>query len=97
MTFNEKIAALKAKMNDRMTKDTPKEELDFIADVNKELDSLQEMNTTLQKEKTDIQEMYIGAIRKTGSSEKPKEETEQKPRTLEEIGAELKAQEDKKK
>ena len=94
MTIKEQVAALKSKMNNRLTKESPKETIDFIAEVNKDLDSLQEKVETLEKEKAEIQEMYIGAVRSSGSKEAPKEEEEKKPRTMEEIGAEIKAKED---
>lgn len=87
--FADKIKALKESFNNRLTKESPKEELDFIAKANEELDSLQQEYDTLKAEKTEIQEMYIGAIRSTGSTTKPEEETPAAPRTLEEIGAEI--------
>lgn len=90
MTFNEKIAALKAKVNDRLNAESPKEQLDFAKLVNEELDSMQADYDSLKAEKTEIQDMYIKSIRTSGSAEKPKEEElEKKPRTLEEIGAEI--------
>lgn len=90
MTFTEKVAALKAKINDRLTKDSPKELLDFTKSVNEELESLQADYETLKAEKTEIQDMYVKSIKTSGSTEKPKEEeADKKPRTLEEIGAEI--------
>ena len=72
------------------TKDSPKEELDFIATANEDLDSLQKDYDGLKAEKSEIQEMYIKSIRTSGSTEKPRDEISEKaPRTLEEIGAEI--------
>ena len=90
MNFNERLKALKESLNNRLTKESPKEELDFIAKANEDLDSLQKDYDGLKAEKSEIQEMYIKSIRTSGSTEMPKEEiSEQAPRTLEEIGAEI--------
>lgn len=89
MEFLKRIQALKESMNNRLTKDSPKEQIDFIAKSNEELDSLQKDYEKLKAEKSEIQDMYIKAIRSAGSTEKPKEETPANPRTLEEIGAEI--------
>lgn len=91
--FNDMMSTLKAKINARMTKESPKEVLDFIAEVNKDLDDMQESYNILSVEKTEIQDMYIKSIRKQGSTELPKEETPATPRTLEEIGADIIAKE----
>ena len=90
MNFNDRLKALKETLNNRLTKDSPKEELDFIAKANEDLDSLQKDYDGLKAEKSEIQEMYIKSIRTSGSTEKPKEDISGKaPRTLEEIGAEI--------
>ena len=89
MEFNEFVKSVKDKVNSLLTKEAPKETIDLVADINKDIDSMQEGYAKLAKDKADIQEMYIDEVKHTGSSEKPKEIEPEKPKTLEEIGQAL--------
>ena len=91
--FTEALARTKELVNSLLTKESPKETIDLVANVNTELDSMKAEHETLAKDKTDIQELYIGLVKKSGSTEKPKEDEPETPKSLEEFGLEAKQKE----
>ena len=89
MSFEDFVKSVKEKVNSLLTKEAPKETIDLVADINKDIDSMQESHAKLAKDKADLQEMYIDQVKHSGSSEKPKEDEPEKPKTFEEIGQAL--------
>ena len=87
--INDLIAKLKESLNATLTKDSSPEDIKRIDGFKSELDGIeQEANKTLQ-EKSEVTELYIKAVKNQGSTDAPKEEVGDNPRTLEEIAIDV--------
>lgn len=88
-TIKQMIDDLKQSLKNTLTKDSSKEDIDRVDGFCKELDNVEQGHNQVVKEKQDITEMYIKAVKNQGTTEKPKEETPTEPRSLEDIAKEV--------
>ena len=94
--INDLIAGFKASLKDGLKPDSSADDIKRIDSLCSKLDEIEsEANTTL-KDKADITDMYIQAVKNQGSVEAPKEDNGEKtPRSLEEIAQEVVAKDNK--
>lgn len=89
-TFSELLQSIKTDIQATINADSSKEQIDKTNDICSNLDELAKTHEGTVTELHDIKDAYIKSIRQSGSSEKPKDETEPpQPRSLESIVADL--------
>lgn len=91
-TFKEILESIKTDIQSTINADSSKEQIDKTNDICSNLDELAKTHEGTVTELHDIKDAYIKSIRSSGSSEKPAEPTDpQKPKSFEEIVADLQA------
>ena len=93
MGYNESREKVKELSHSMLKKESPKEDIDLIANIDKELDAMDADHAKEVKDRQDIQGLYIDLVKKSGNTEKPKEIEEEKPMSLLEIAQEQAKQE----
>ena len=88
-TINELIAKVKGDLKATLTSNSSAEEIKRVDGFVSELDGIEQEANNIIKEKTDITDMYIKAVKNQGSPEQPKDDEDAKPKSLEEIATEV--------
>lgn len=88
-TINELIAKVKENLKATLTSNSSAEEIKRVDGFVSELDGIEQEANNIIKEKSDITDMYIKAVKNQGSTEQAEDEKEAKPKSLEEIGTEV--------
>lgn len=92
MGYKESRATVKELLHSLLKKDSSKEDIDLVANIDKELDIMDADHEKEIKDRQDMQEMYIGLVKKAGNTEQPKGDEPEKPKSLLEIAQEIEAQ-----
>ena len=95
MGYSESREKVKELIHSMLKAESPKEDIDLIASIDKELDAMDADHAKEVKDRQDIQGLYIDLVKKSGNAEKPKEAEEEKPMSLLEIAQEQAKQEKK--
>lgn len=93
MGYNESREKVKELIHSMLKAESPKEDIDLIASIDKELDAMDADHAKEVKDRQDIQGLYIDLVKKSGNTEQPKEVEDEKPKTLLEIAQEQAKQE----
>lgn len=93
MGYNESRVKVKELIHSMLKAESPKEDIDLIANIDKELDAMDADHAKEVKDRQEIQGLYIDLVKKSGNTEKPKDEEESKPMSLLEIAQEQAKQE----
>lgn len=88
-TINELIAKVKENLKATLTSNSSAEEIKRVDGFVSELDGIEQEANNIIKEKSDITDMYIKAVKNQGSPEQAEDEKEAKPKSLEEIATEV--------
>lgn len=88
MGYSESREKVKELIHSKLKADSPKEDIDLIASIDKELDAMDADHAKEVKDRQEIQGLYIDLVKKSGNTEKPKDEHETQPRSLLEIAQE---------
>lgn len=98
--IQELLANLKSTIQGTLSKDSSKEDIDRVNGLTAQIDSISQEADTIIKDKSDITELYVEAMKHQGSKEVVNDgasDAEDKPKSLEEcIQEELAKQDDKK-
>ncbi len=95
MGYNESREKVKELIHSMLKAESPKEDIDLIANIDKELDAMDADHAKEVKDRQDIQGLYIDLVKKSGNTEKPKEIEDEQPKSLLEIAQEQAKQEKK--
>ena len=95
MGYNESREKVKELIHSMLKAESPKEDIDLIANIDKELDAMDADHAKEVKDRQDIQGLYIDLVKKSGNTEKPKDQEDEKPMSLLEIAQEQAKQEKK--
>lgn len=93
MGYSESRERVKELIHSMLKAESPKEDIDLIASIDKELDAMDADHAKEVKDRQDIQGLYIDLVKKSGNTEKPKEIEDEKPKSLLEIAQEQAKQE----
>lgn len=88
MGYSESREKVKNLIHSMLKAESPKEDIDLIADIDKELDAMDADHAKEVKDRQEIQGLYIDLVKKSGNTEKPKDSEETQPRGLLEIAQE---------
>ena len=88
MGYNESREKVKELIHSMLKAESPKEDIDLIANIDKELDAMDADHAKEVKDRQEIQGLYIDLVKKSGNTEKPKDSEETQPRGLLEIAQE---------
>lgn len=89
MAFKDDLQALRGKIQARITKDTPAEEIESLNGIIKDIDSLGASHEQLEIEHAKTKDTLVRMVTSQGNSDKPKDEVfGSKPKTIEECVAE---------
>lgn len=90
MTFKEKIASLKAKLQAKITAESTPEQLEEINDLSSELDEVETNHNAVVTENAKLKDTIVRMVQTQGSSDTPREESGgSKPMTIDEVVAEI--------
>lgn len=76
MGYNESREKVKELIHSMLKAESPKEDIDLIANIDKELDAMDADHAKEVKDRQDIQGLYIDLVKKSGNTEKPKDSEE---------------------
>ena len=93
MGYSESREKVKELIHSMLKAESPKEDIDLIASIDKELDAMDADHAKEVKDRQDIQGLYIDLVKKSGNTQKPKEVEEEKPMSLLEIAQQQAKQE----
>ena len=85
MGYSESRDRVKELIHSMLKAESPKEDIDLIANIDKELDAMDADHAKEVKDRQEIQGLYIDLVKKSGNAEKPKEVEDEKPMSLLEI------------
>lgn len=88
-TINELIAKAKENLKATLSKESSADDIKRIDGFCAELDGIEQEANNIIKEKTDITDMYIKAVKNQGSADQPKDDEDAKPKSLEDIATEV--------
>ena len=88
-TINELIAKVKENLKATITTESSADYIKKVDGFVSELDGIEQEANHIIKEKSDITDMYIKAVKNQGSTEQPKDEEDAKPKSLEDIATEV--------
>lgn len=88
MGYSESREKVKELIHSMLKAESPKEDIDLIANIDKELDAMDADHAKEVKDRQEIQGLYIDLVKKSGNTEKPKDSEETQPRGLLEIAQE---------
>lgn len=88
MGYSESREKVKELIHSMLKAESPKEDIDLIANIDKELDAMDADHAKEVKDRQEIQGLYIDLVKKSGNTEKPKDSGETQPRGLLEIAQE---------
>ena len=88
MGYSESREKVKELIHSMLKVESPKEDIDLIANIDKELDAMDADHAKEVKDRKEIQGLYIDLVKKSGNTEKPKDSDEPQPRGLLEIAQE---------
>ena len=88
MGYSESREKVKELIHSMLKAESPKEDIDLIANIDKELDAMDADHAKEVKDRQEIQGLYIDLVKKSGNTEKPKDAEETQPRSLFEIAQE---------
>ena len=91
MDFKEQLDSIKQRIDGFITKDTPTEQIQELSKLKDDIDGLGTSHQKTLDDYGELKELYIGVVKKTGSSDKPKDDiTDVNGEvSLEKIGAEI--------
>ena len=82
--FKDLLAETKGKINDLLTKDSSKEDIERITEINKSLDSLTESYTAKETELSEMKEMVVNQVKNTGFKPSAQDLQDNNPISVEE-------------
>ena len=88
MGYSESREKVKELIHSMLKAESPKEDIDLIANIDKELDAMDADHAKEVKDRQEIQGLYIDLVKKSGNTEKPKDSEDHQPRGLLEIAQE---------
>ena len=78
-TMKELLQSIKEQSQSLMTSDSPKEFIDKIGEITKNVEAAEAESEKVNSELKDIKDLYIKAVRNEGSDTQPKDEVNPKP------------------
>ena len=88
MGYKESREKVKDLLHSIIKAESPKEDIDLIANIDKELDAMDADHAKEVKDRQEIQGLYIDLVKKSGNTEKPKDSDDPQPRSILEIAQE---------